>query len=319
MKRRKFIRSSVITSAVLSQTSILSCSSPSKKGEQDTTSSSPPKISLAQWSLHRSFQSEKYDNWDFAIIAKESFGIDAIEYVAGLYPERGDDESFWEEINQIAIDQGVKSLLIMIDDHGDLGAANDEERISAVENHYQWVNNARITGCHSIRVNAFGSDDKEVLRSALVDGLGRLTEYAAKEGINVIIENHGLYSSEAAFIVEVIEEVNNPYLGTLPDFGNWCTSQKWGSIYRGECIEQYDKYLGVREFMPYAKSVSAKSYDFDESGNQTLIDYYQMMKIVKEFNYDGYIGIEYEGNALSEEEGILATKKLIEKAWIETV
>ena len=78
---------------------------------------------------------------------------------------------------------------------GDLGAGNDIERRSSVENHYKWVNAARIMGCHSIRVNAFGEEDETSFRTAIVDGMGRLAEYAAKEEINVIIENHGLHSS----------------------------------------------------------------------------------------------------------------------------
>ena len=97
--------------------------------------------------------------------------------------------------------------------------------------------------------------------------------------------------------------------GTLPDFGNFCMS---GSP-RGNCAQWYDKYLGVEELMPYAHAVSAKSYDFDSSGNETTIDYKRMMDIVKKAGYEGYVGIEYEGNRMSEDEGIIATKKLLEK------
>ena len=72
-------------------------------------------------------------------------------------------------------------------------------------------------------------------------------------------------------------------------------------------------YKGFSEFMPYAKAVSAKTYDFDDDGNETKIDYAKMMKIIKQNNYDGYIGVEYEGSRLTEKEGILATKSLIQR------
>ena len=69
----------------------------------------------------------------------------------------------------------------------------------------------------------------------------------------------------------------------------------------------------MRDLMPYAKAVSAKSYDFDELGNETTIDFKEMMNIIQEFNYQGFLGIEYEGNLLSELKGIELTKNLIQK------
>ena len=63
--------------------------------------------------------------------------------------------------------------------------------------------------------------------------------------------------------------------------------------------------------MPFAKAVSAKSYDFDEAGNEVHTDYPRMMKIVLDAGYRGYVGIEYEGDSLSEEEGVARTRDLL--------
>jgi hypothetical protein len=123
-----------------------------------------------------------------------------------------------------------------------------------------------------------------------------------------------LHSSDAKLITEIIEQVNKSNFGTLPDFGNWCLSAKWGST-QGDYSEAYNRYQGVSELLPFAKGVSAKSYNFNEKGENTKIDYYKMLGIVKNSGYSGHIGIEYEGEVLSEHEGILATKALIEKVW----
>ncbi len=277
----------------------------------------PPKISLAQWSINRTIRAGELKAENFPAIAKQTYGIDAIEHVAGLYPGKKSDRAFWRDMAKRSSDEGVTDLLIMVDDEGELGDPSDNARLKAAENHYPWVDNAKTLGCHSIRVNAFGLGSKEDFSSALVDGLGRLVEYAAKEEINILIENHGLYSSNARLIVDVIKEVDNPYLGTLPDFGNWCMSRKWGSTQDEDCDLLQDPYEGVSAFIPYAKGVSAKSYNFDDEGNQTYLDYRRFLKIVKDFGYDGYIGIEYEGTQIGEHEGILATKALIEKVWQE--
>jgi len=280
--------------------------------------SSELKLSLAQWSIHRAFENGELKPENFASIAKNDFGISAVEYVNGFYKDHATDVEFWKKMRATADSVGVKSLLIMVDEEGDLGNPNADERNKAVENHFKWVDAASILGCHSIRINAFGEGSKEEVQVAMVDALKQLCAYAAKANINVLIENHGLYSSDGKWIAEIMRQVNMDNVGTLPDFGNWCTSHKWGSTQEGkECTEVYDRYQGVLETLPFAKGVSAKSYAFNEEGAETIIDYTKMLKLVKESGFSGYIGIEYEGAPLSEPDGIRATKALLEKTWLQ--
>ncbi len=260
------------------------------------------------------FQDGSLDPVDFASIAMEKYNIDALEYVNGLYPDKAKDEKFWQQMKDRSTDAGVKNLVMMVDDEGDLGSASENKRLQSVENHYKWVHAAKLLGCHTMRVNAFGDSDREIYRMAIMDGMSRLADYAAELDINIVIENHGLFSSDAALIAGIIKEVNRPNFGSFPDFGNWCLSAKWGTT-QGDCDKVYDRYKGVAELLPYAKAVSAKSYNFNEQGEDTKIDYYRMMKIVKESDYNGYIGIEYEGLEKSEHEGIMITKNLMKKAW----
>jgi len=313
MKRRSFLKKTTWSAAALTASPLLANGSGiwehnRQKGEQH------PKLSLAQWSLHRHFFNGQLDPVDFATIAINDYDIHAVEYVNQFYVKFGEDEKFWLRMKNRADSAGVRSLLIMVDNEGDLGSANEKARIKSVENHFKWVNAAKILGCHSIRVNAFGANERETFRAAMVDSLGRLAEYGSRQNINIIIENHGLFSSNAKLITEIIKQVNQNNLGTIPDFGNWCLSAKWGST-QGDCKEAYDRYQGVAEFLPFAKACSAKSYHFNDKGDETIIDYYKMIRIVKNSGYNGHIGIEYEGDVLSEHDGILATKTLIEKAW----
>ena len=205
-----------------------------------------------------------------------------------------------------ADDIGVASLLIMCDNEGALGDPDKKARNKAVENHYKWMEAARYLGCHSIRVNA-RSEGNYIDQIALAaDGLSKLTEYGEKIKINTIVENHGGLSSNGKWLVSVMNEVNHPMCGTLPDFGNF-------KIKDGEW---YDRYLGVKELMPFAKAVSAKSHSFDNKGNEIHTDFNKMIDIVLSARYDGYIGIEYEGSELEETDGILMTKKLMERVGL---
>ena len=266
------------------------------------------KISLAQWSLHRMLQAGKLDALDFAAFTKNEFGIEAIEYVNSFFKQYAEDKAYLDQLKRRADDNGVKNLLIMVDGEGALGDPDDVKREQAINNHHKWVNAAKFLGCHSIRVNAQSSGTYDQQRDLAADGLRRLTEFAARKDINVIVENHGGLSSNGAWLAAVMKQVNHPRCGTLPDFGNFCLD--WNR--RDEASAWYDRYQGVTELMPFAKAVSAKSHDFDDDGNETQTDFRRMMKIVLDAGYTGYVGIEYEGDSLSEVDGVKATNKLLE-------
>ena len=261
------------------------------------------KISLAEWSLHRTLQSGKIDHLDFCKVAKNDFGLDAVEYVNSFFFDKAQDQSYLKEMKQRADDLGVKSLLIMCDNEGSLGDPDPIARTKAVENHYKWIDAGKYLGCHSIRVNAQSEGEYDEQMKLAADGLSRLTEYGANNNINVIVENHGGLSSNGKWLATLMEKVDYPRFGTLPDFGN----------FRIQDEEWYDRYKGVEELMPYAKAVSAKSHDFDSHGNEINTDYYKMMNIVLDAGYNGYVGIEYEGSKLDEMAGIQATKDLLGK------
>jgi L-ribulose-5-phosphate 3-epimerase len=293
--RRQFLQTSTAALAGASLAGrFLAAEEPAKKDAKEPLF----KISLAEWSLHRTLGSKKLDNLDFPKAAKEEFGIDAVEYVNQFFKDKAKDEKYLGELKKRCSDLGVKSVLIMCDGEGALGDPKDEQRTKAVENHYKWVEAAKFLGCHSIRVNAYSEGSFEEQQKLAADGLRRLSEFGAKHEIGVIVENHGGNSSNGKWLAGVMKMVDMKNCGTLPDFGNF---------------HGYDRYLGVTETMPFAKGVSAKSHEFDAEGNETKTDYYKMMKIVLDAGYHGYVGIEWEGGKISEAEGIKATKKLLEK------
>jgi L-ribulose-5-phosphate 3-epimerase len=265
-------------------------------------------ISLAEWSLHRTLRAGQLDHLDFAPTARSRFGLDAVEYVNQFFMDKARDRDYLNQMRSRAEDAGVRSLLIMCDREGNLGDPDPAQRMQAVENHYKWVEAAQFLGCHSIRVNAANSGSYEEQIRLAADGLRRLAEFGETHDINVIVENHGGLSSNGAWLAAVLERVDHPRAGTLPDFGNFCIRRE-----EGRCVEEYDRYLGVAQLMPYAKGVSAKSHDFNEQGEEIHTDYHRMLGIVLDAGYRGYVGIEYEGDRLSEPQGSLATNQLLER------
>ena len=258
----------------------------------------PFTISLAEWSLHKALFGGKLDNLDFPKTARREFGIEAVEYVNQFFKDKAGDADYIAELAKRSADEGVTNVLVMCDGLGDLGDPDDKARTQAIENHFPWVEAAKRLGCHSIRVNAASKGSYAEQQKLAADGLARLAEFAGQLAMNVIVENHGGLSSNGEWLAGVMRMVDRPNCGTLPDFGNF---------------HDYDRYRGVEELMPFAKGVSAKSHEFDEAGNEVRTDYERMLRLVMAAGYRGWIGIEYEGTALSEPEGILATKKLLER------
>jgi len=323
MNRELFIRSlGLLTLGGMSANTFLtSCSG---KSTPESTSDSPSiapgashelffKISLAEWSLHNALFAKEFDNLDFPAKAKKEFGINAVEYVNQFFLDKAKDNAYLAELNKRASDVGVTNVLIMIDGEGEMANPDVKTRMKAVENHYKWVEAAKFLGCQAIRVNCFGGITAAESAKASAESLRKLSEFALPFNINVCVENHGGFSSDGQWLTGVMKNVGMSNCGTLPDFGNFCVRREKGDQWESPCVEEYDRYKGVEEMMPFAKGVSAKSTGFDAQGNCTETDYSRMMSIVKAAGYSGYVGIEYSGGTLSEADGIKATKALLER------
>ena len=289
MNRRKFLGMSVGMVCGLTA---------GKSFAMQTKPKMPFRLSLAQWSFNKAIFGQKMDNLDFAKAAGD-MGFEGIEYVNSFFKDKAKDTAYLGQMKKLAKDNNVKSLLIMCDNEGFLGDPDNGKRTIAVENHYRWLEAAKFLGCHSIRVNAHSEGTYKEQQKFAANGLRRLSEEAKKYKLNVIVENHGGLSSNGKWMSEVMKMVNMPNCGMLPDFGNF--------------DKDTDRYEAVKMLMPYAKAVSAKSMEFDANGDEINTDYYKMMKIVLDAGYDGFVGVEYEGEKLSEKEGIIATRDLLIK------
>ena len=257
-------------------------------------------LSLAAWSMHRMFFAREVDQLGMVKLCGE-LGISGFEMVNTFFPSP--QYLYLRHLRSQAEDLGVRLLLIMCDAEGDMAAVDHAERLQAAISHRKWVDTATVLGCHSIRCNVRGDEsDPAAMRERAVESFRALLEYAEGSGLRILIENHGGLSSDADWLVSFIELVGDRHLGTLPDFGNFPPGT--------------DRYRAIEKMMPQAGAVSAKCYDFGPDGNERTIDFARMLGIVRAAGYQGYVGIEYEGQRLPEREGILAAKALLERLGV---
>ncbi len=278
MKRRAFLQ---LTGAAVGAVAL-----PSFRASA-AAESLPFKISLAEWSLHKNLFGGKMTNLDFPRIAREEFDIDTIELVDQFCKDKARDEGYLKDLKSRADGEGVSIGLIMIDMNGPLGAEEQAARDTAVDNAKAWIDAAAYLGAHTIRVNARGPEDPDVLRKNVAESCGKLADYAAERAINVTIENHFGHSSDPDWLLSVMHGIGRPNFGTLPDFGNFTA--------------EVDRYDAVERFMPYAKAVSAKANTFDDNGIVSDTDYFRMMRIVRDGGYTGHVGVESVGQTPEDE------------------
>lgn len=288
----------------------------------EVTRSSSFKISLAQWSLNKAYRSGEMNPYKFATHAKE-LGFTGVEYVNQLYADdikegkahEGSIKKLFAQLDKAANDAGITEVLIMIDNEGSLGNTNEAERLKAVQNHKYYIDAASSSRIPTIRVNAAGEGSRKAVRAAAVQSLSELGAYAKTRKVNVVVENHGGYSSDPAWLASIMSSIHMTNVGILPDFGNFCRTRDPRGWEFG-CLDEVpldSTYTAVGMWMPFAHAVSAKSNGFDADGNETKIDYARMMDTVLAHGYSGFVGVEFEGSDMTEKEGILATKALLER------
>jgi sugar phosphate isomerase/epimerase len=268
-------------------------------------------ISLAAWSLNQSFfKNKKWKNLDLPRILREELQINGLEYVNQFFenPTMG----YLRQLKKNCDGYGITSVLIMIDDEGDMADADRKERMQAAVAHRKWVDVANFLGCHAVRCNMGGprenwQADKDVVSRA-AESFTDLLNYAKGAGLSVVIENHGRASSDPAVLVALMKAVNRPEFGTLPDFGN---------VNPGADHEQV-----LRQLVPYAKGISVKA-SWAPDGTHPRYSLERMIKICQDAGYRGFWGIESgygRGQAASPEElwqnelkGVRLTKAVLER------
>jgi sugar phosphate isomerase/epimerase len=328
--RRSFLRKAALGTAGLGLASTL----PHRLLAANPTNLATPqdlffKIAVSQFSFASQFWTKQLDPLDFPAKSK-ALGITGLDYCSMFFADKAKDQAFLAELKHRSADAGTYNLRIMVDGEGVLGDPDETNRLKAVDNHYKWIDAAATLGCPMIRVNVEGEGNPADVAVAAVDSLGRLISYGSKSNIDVIVENHVGISCNGAWLAGVMKQLNNPHGGTLADFGNFCINRTKpetmdiAGYMKTKCLEEYDRYKGITELMPYAKGVHAKSHLFTADGSDQETDFTRMFKIIKASGFTGWVSVEYEGGLfkmytkdskyLDDYAGTTATKNLVERA-----
>ncbi|GAB5405374.1 MAG: sugar phosphate isomerase/epimerase [Aureliella sp.] len=256
------------------------------------------KYAVQQYSFNHQLRSGELKIEDFPKTTVEGTGIKALEYFNGHFEDRARDEAFFKDLRKRTDDLGAINTMMLCRSADALDSPDASERKRAVEGYRPWLEGTKILGGKYIRVDVRSRGDAAKQKLYAISGLEAVCKVAAQYDLGILVENHGNYSSNGAWLAGVMQEVDAKNCGTLPDFQNF---------------SDYDPYQGVQEMMPWAKIVCAKSKKFDAQGNEVNVDFRRMLKIVLDAKFSGYIGIEFEGHETAPVDGINATRRLLDK------
>ncbi|PPK85795.1 CubicO group peptidase (beta-lactamase class C family) [Neolewinella xylanilytica] len=287
---------------------------PATVSSPTTDSPGGPRYSLGQWSFHRALFDGEMDNFDFVATAGE-MDFDGVELVNQFFADRATDAAFLDSLRAAADDAGVALTMLLIDGAGNLGDPDAAARDSAVARHLEWVAAAERLGIRDLRINAHGAGTYEAVLDAATDGVGKLARAARESGVRILIENHGGWSSNGTWLSTLLQRLEPEAVGAVADFDNWCYQRDNGQLWGGKCTARYDRYKGMQELMPYAGGVSVKAFNFTADGAETVMDFRTLFDAIRASGYDGYLGIEYEGDSLPAREGVEKTRALAERSW----
>jgi len=283
-----------------------------KEGQNTAIISSNEKYVLAQWSFNKKMFAGEMNTKDYIRKAK-SLGFMGVELVNQFFLEEVENKAFFSGLLDVANESDMKITLLMIDRAGELGSKNPDERKEAVAQHKKWMIASSWLNCPTIRVNAHGSGTAEEMKASCFESIKELANFGKTIGVNVIVENHGQYSSDGKWLSSLVGELYPYGVGSLADFDNWCIEREGGKLWGAPCINKYDRYQGMKELLPTAKSISLKAFEFDHNGEAIKTDFKKMFELIKEAQYDEYLAVEFEGHDMDAEEGVKKTFELAKR------
>jgi sugar phosphate isomerase/epimerase len=231
---------------------------------------------LCAYSFRQALQSKSMSYHDLVHLAVDT-GIDGLDLTVYWFPGTGDD--FLLPLKRLAYGSGVEIYSISV--RTEMTQQAPEAQAKEVAAIKQWVDVAERLGAGHIRVFG-GRVPKEATEQQAVgwaaEVLKRAAEHAGAKGVILGLENHGGVTEKAATIIQIVKQVNSPWVGINLDTGN----------FRQEPLRQIEMCL------PHAVNMQFKSEITGEDGKRQPSDWERIIKMAAAAGYQGYMALEYE-------------------------
>ena len=226
--------------------------------------------------------------------------LDGVEFHTRAFEST--DASYLRDVRMRCLKRGLTISYI--------GVSNDFGRPQAelqgvVDEVKRWVDVAAFMGVPLVRIFAAwvrNGESEEQVWARMMPCMHEVAVYGQEKGVVLGLHNHnhGCVTRTGKDIRRILEAVNNPYLSRILDTGQYVGSPG-ASGAEGKEDPALDFYGSIAETAPLAVFVRAKIYRI-QSGEEAWLNYPRIFEILNEVDYNGFVSVVYEGQAVEEEE-----------------
>ncbi len=299
MDRRNFLNGSLVAGI---GTVIGGCTTSSTNDQTSATSVYTPNIK------HNPMAVSTYSFWQFngpkedvsmetCIDKAASMGFDGVELL--LVQMSSEEHSHLQKLKRQALHAGID--LMGFSTHQSFVSPDEAERQQNVDKTIHQIELAYALGIPTMRLNTgrwgtSGSFDELMENKGIepplagyteedgfrwvVDAIEQVLPTAEKCGVVLGLENHWGLGRTADGVMNIVNEINSPWLEVTLDTGNFLEN-------RTQQMEQ---------LAPHACLVQAKTYYGGGKWYSLDIDYPAIGDMMRRHKYRGYISLEFEGN-----------------------
>ena len=272
MKRRQFVKSSLITGTAVFSTNKLGYSKAQNKGNSI-------KLSLNTYSFNKQLRANETDLFELIEFCKHT-GFDAIDptgYYFPGYPSVPEDEYIYEFKRRAFLSGLEISGTGIRNDFANISGEKLMEDLQLIE---AWCKVASKLGAPLLRVfpgkELTDSRGKAVVMKQVIAELKKACSISEKYGVMLALQNHNDFLKSSEEIEEILVGVNSQWLGLHLDIGS---------------LAFRDPYDEIRALVKYAITWQIKEKVW-ENGEKVNVDYDKLMDIILTSDYVGYLPLE---------------------------
>lgn len=234
------------------------------------------RTAICAYSFRQELQKKTMQYEDLVRLATE-LGVDGLDLTVYWFPSTSDD--FLLPLRRLAYRSGVDIYSIGI--RSSLCRSTAELQEAEVTSLRSWLDVAQKLGARHVRVMSGripeGASEDQAAQWA-TETLKRCGDLAGQRGVMLGLEDDGALTVKSERLVQIIKQVDSPWVGINLDVGNFLT----------------EPYRQIELCAPYAVNVHIKP-EVRESGKLEPIDWDRVLKILAPV-YRGYLSLEYESS-----------------------
>ncbi len=271
------------------------------------------KVCLSMWSVHKYWYDGQMSVLDFIDFAQTT-GAHGVELLSNFWRDKSYE---LPQVEQALQQTGLE--LACFSANNNFVISNEGNRQTQLQDILDSVDVAQHLGARVVRV--FSGDpnpdvDTNQAMSWIYDGLSRAAEYAQRAEITLCLENHGKFAGRADQVRNILDQVGSPFLKLTFDTANFLLVGD-NPLQAADLLKQDVGHVHAKDFAKASKMESGFAYTglngekyVGRLPGQGDVQLVEVLKTLRQFGYDQWLSVEYEGQDEQKEASVRSVEIL---------